>query len=320
MSNATFLDFGTVGPGDIDPQPLDDVLPGIEVFDATTDDELPARLAGREFVLMNKVRLGPAEMDAAGRLRFIGLTATGTDNVDLDAARERGIAVCNIRDYCTQSVAQHALALMLTLTQQLVGYRHQAMSGAWGASGQFCMLDYPVRELSGCRLGIIGWGNLGRATARFAEAIGMTIMVAQRPGSAGPAPEGRVALDTLLAEADIISLHCPLTADTHHLIGARELELMRDDALLINTARGALVDTAALADALRAGGIGGAGIDVLEQEPPVDGDPLIGLEESNLIVTPHVAWAAREARQRGIAQTADCVRAFLAGELLNRVD
>lgn len=320
MSNAAFLDFATVGPGDIDPAPLLDVLPGIEVFDATDQDVLHARLAGREFVLMNKVRVGADEMDAAGRLRFIGLTATGTDNVDLEAARERGIAVCNIRDYCTQSVAQHALALILALTQQLVGYRHQAMSGAWGASGQFCMLDHPVRELSGRRLGIVGWGNLGRATARFAEAIGMQVLVAQRPGSEGAPPAGRVAFDTLLAESDIVSLHCPLTERTHHLIGARELQLMRDDALLINTARGALVDTAALADALRAGHIGGAGIDVLEQEPPVDGDPLLGLDLANLIVTPHVAWAAREARQRGVAQTADCVRAFLAGDRLNRVD
>ena len=321
---AVFCDYATLGPGDISADPLRAVLPGLLIHEETTQDQLRARIEGASFVFGNKVRFDAAAMDAAGSLRFIGLTATGADNVDLAAARERGIAVCNIRDYCTQSVAQHAMAMMLSLTQQLGGYHRDVVAGRWGASGQFCLFDYPIRELSGGNFAVIGHGVLGRATARIAAAIGMNILIAARPGSTDPVPAGRLELTALLRQADVVSLHCPLTRHTRHLIGAPELAMMKPDALLLNTARGGLVDAQALAQALRAGRIGGAGIDVLDQEPPVHGNPLIELAgeqgRHNLILTPHVAWAAREARARAIAEVADNVAAFLSGVRRNRVD
>ena len=317
---AVFLDYATIGPGDIDPSPLARLLPGLEVRQDTTQAELTGRIRNAAFVFTNKLRLGEGELAAAPALRYIGLTATGTDNVNLAIARQRGIAVANIRDYCSQSVAQHAIAMVLSLTQQLTGYHRKVNSGEWGRSGQFCLFDYPMRELSGRNFGVVGWGALGRATARIAEALGMRVLVAARPGSTEAPPAGRLAFETVLREADVLSLHCPLTPQTCGLIGARELGLMKRDALLINTARGGLVQADALAEALRAGRIGGAGIDVLEVEPPVDGNPLIDLGLDNLILTPHVAWAAREARQRAIDETAANVAAFLAGERRNRVD
>jgi len=323
-AHAVFLDYATLGPGDVAAEPLLALLPELQIHGDTRPDQVHARLAGAQFVFANKIRFNAAAMDAAEGLRFIGLTATGADNVDLAAARERGIAVCNIRDYCTQSVAQHAIAMMLSLTQQLGAYHRDVVAGRWGASGQFCLFDYPIRELSGRNFAVIGHGVLGGATARIAEAIGMNLLIAARPGSSEPTPAGRLELTDLLRQADVVSLHCPLTEHTRHLIGAPELEIMKPDALLLNTARGGLVDTRALATALRAGRIGGAGIDVLEEEPPVNGSPLIelALEQGrhNLILTPHVAWAAREARVRAIAEVAANVAAFLSGERRNRID
>ncbi len=318
-SPAVFLDYDTIGPGDIDPAPLTRMLPALVVHGDTRPDQWAARVADAVFVFTNKQRFGAAELAAAPRLRFIGLTATGTDNVDLEAARARGIAVCNIRDYCTASVAQHAIALLLSLTQQLPGYRRAVHHGRWSASGQFCLFDHPIRELAGRVFGVVGWGVLGQATARLAEALGMRVEIAARRG-ADKRPEGRVAFDELLQRADVLSLHCPLTTATRGLIGERELTLMKPDAVLINTARGGLVDGAALADALTRGRIGGAGIDVLDSEPPPQDHPLITLVHDRLIVTPHVAWAAREARQRAIEETAANVAAFLAGERRHRVD
>lgn len=317
---AAFLDYATLGPGDVDPAPLARLLPALAVHQDTRPGQLMARLHEAVFVFTNKLKLGEREFQAAPGLRYIGLTATGTDNVDLEAARRRGIAVANIRDYCTQSVAQHVIAMTLSLTQQLAGYRRQVDSGEWGRSGQFCLFDYPIRELSGRKFGVVGWGTLGRGAARIAEALGMQVLVSARPGDRQPPGPGRVAFETVLREADVLSLHCPLTPATRGLIGRAELALMKPDALLINTARGGLVDAAALAEALQARRIGGAGIDVLESEPPVDGNPLIGLGLDNLILTPHVAWAAREARQRALDETAANVAAFLAGERRNRVD
>ncbi|TVQ45846.1 MAG: D-2-hydroxyacid dehydrogenase [Gammaproteobacteria bacterium] len=318
-SPAVFLDYDTIGPGDIDPAPLARVLPALTVHGDTRPGERAARVADAVFVFTNKQRFGAAELDAAPALRFIGLTATGTDNVDLEAARARGIAVCNIRDYCTASVAQHAIAMLLSLTQQLPGYQRAVQAGRWSASEQFCLFDFPIRELAGRVFGVVGWGVLGQATARLAEALGMQVEIAARR-DAEAIPAGRVAFEELLRRADVLSLHCPLTAATRELIGERELALMKPDAVLLNTARGGLVDGVALADALTRGRIGGAGIDVLDSEPPPQDHPLVTLGHDRLIVTPHVAWAAREARQRAIDETAANVAAFLAGERRNRVD
>jgi glycerate dehydrogenase len=313
-----FLDFGGVScGGDLDPDGLRAVLPGLEIYDATADAELAGRLAGRAVAIANKVPFTRALLAANPELRLIALTATGTNNVDLEAARERGVAVCNIRDYCTASVVQHVFATLLALTHGLREHDRALKAGAWERAAQFTMLNYPVRELAGRTLGIVGFGTLGRGVARLGDAFGMEVLVANRAG--GPPEPGRVDLDQLLARADVLTLHCPITPATHHLIGRAQLARMKPDAVLINTARGALVDAAALAEALRARRLGGAAIDVLEQEPPLGGSPLLAPDLGNLIMTPHTAWAAREARQRAIDEVAANVREFLAGGRRNRV-
>lgn len=326
---AVFLDFGTLGPGDIDPAPLTALLPDIRLHDDSPADTLDARLRDAECVIINKIALDDAVLRRAPRLRLVCLAATGTDNVALDEARSRGIAVANIRNYCAPSVTQHVFALVLALTQRLRDYDALLATGAWSRSTNFCLLDYPFRELSGKTLGIVGLGTLGRSVARAAQGFGMEVIAARRPyheaAAADDAATGadgvrRVAFTQLLARADVVSLHCPLTAQTRRLLDAAALARMRRDAVLINTARGALVDPIALVQALREGRIAGAGIDVLEREPPDEDEPLLAVRLPNLIVTPHVAWAAREARQRALDEIALNVRAFLSGERRNRVD
>ena len=325
---AVFLDFGTVSHGDLDTTRLEQVLPDITLYPTSTDAEVDERIAGCEFILTNKLNISRARMRAVPGLRLVGLTATGTNNVDLAAARELGIAVCNIRDYCTVSVAQHVLGVMLALTHRLREYHQAAVDGTWARSEQFTVPGAPIRELTGKVLGIVGFGTLGKAVAKAAQAaLGMRVLVARRPGtpaerdadtatSAGPV---RVSLDELLRTADVLSLHCPLTPATTGMIGRDELALMKPDALLINTARGALVDLDALVAALRGGDLGGAAIDVLPQEPPIGGSPLFAPGIPNLIVTPHVAWAALEARQRAVDELALNIGDFLRGGNRGRV-
>jgi glycerate dehydrogenase len=315
---AVFLDYETVrnGSDDLDPSAIERAAGTVRYHDFTDDSQILDRIGAAEIVLLNKLRLSRAHLHAAPDLRLIALAATGTDNVDLQAARERGIAVCNVRGYCTASVAQHAWALILSLTQHLAGWHRLAVDGTW-ARGEVNELAYPIRELAGRTLGIIGWGELGRAVARIGETFGMQVIICNRPGT-GPA-QGRVSLDELLAAADVVSLHCPLTPATRGMISARELARMKPGALLINTARGALIDGAALAQALKEHRLGGAGIDVLPEEPPVEGEPLVNPGIPNLIVTPHVAWAALEARQRCLDEMAANIRDFLAGGRRGRV-
>jgi glycerate dehydrogenase len=315
---SVFLDFATVSTGgDLDPSALLAALPGLQLYDQTPAALVDERIAGAEVVLLNKVPMSRARIEANPALRLIALTATGTNNVDLDAARERGVAVCNIRDYCTASVVQHVFATLLALTHHVREYDRALKAGAWEREDQFTMLHYPVRELAGRTLGVVGYGTLGRGVARVAEAFGMKVEVANRAGAAPTA--GRRTLAELLPELDVLTLHCPITPATRHLIGAEQLARMKPDAVLINTARGALVDAAALAAALRAGRLGGAAIDVLDGEPPRPGHPLLAPDLPNLIVTPHTAWAAIEARQRAIDELAANVRDFLAGGDRGRV-
>ncbi len=314
---AVFLDYDTVDQGDLDAGSLRAVLPDLDLRGSTPEGEIDAVIGDAQVVLLNKLVLDAARLRRAAGLRLIALAATGTDNVDLAVAAELGIAVCNVRGYCTASVVQHVWAMILYLTQRLSEYRTLAIDGSWAGSAQFTMLSLPIRELAGRTLGIVGWGELGRGVATAAEAFGMRVLVANRPG--GPPRADRHELDDLLARADVVSLHCPLTPATRGMIDARRLGLMKRDALLINTARGGLVDGNALAAALKAGRLGGAGIDVLAREPPADGDPLLDPAIPNLLVTPHVAWAAREARQRCIDMMADNVRDFLVGGRRGRV-
>jgi glycerate dehydrogenase len=322
---AVFLDFGTVSHDDLDTAQLERVLPGITLHATSTDAEVDERIAGVEFILTNKLNISRARMRAVPGLRFIGLTATGTNNVDLEAARELGIAVCNIREYCTVSVVQHVLGSILSLTHRLREYGQAAVDGTWSRSEQFTVPGPPIRELAGKVLGIVGYGTLGQAVAKAArDALGMRVLVARRQGSAASESSAanspvRATLDELLRTADVLSLHCPLTPATTGMIGRRELALMKPDALLINTARGALIDLDALVDALKGGDLGGAAIDVLPKEPPTEGSVLFEPGIPNLLVTPHIAWAAFEARQRAVDELALNVEDFLRGGGRGRV-
>ena len=314
---AVFLDFATMGDG-LDVGPLTRLLPGLEIFEATADDEVAARIGDVEYVFANKVRLDDGLLDAAPKLRFIGLTATGTDNIDVDSAARRGVAVCNIRSYCTRSVAEHVFGLLLMLARNLHRYTNDVRRGRWQQAQDFCMLTHPIRELSTMTLGIVGLGDLGGAVAETARAFGMNVIVAARPGADAIGAD-RVEFGQLLADADVISLHCPLTGHTRGLFGAAEFAAMKPSAFLINTARGGLVDSAALAAALAAGDIAAAAIDVLPEEPPVSGDPLLDYGGDNLLMTPHIAWGSDRARQDSIVELAKNVDAFMNGERRNRV-
>ena len=312
-----FLDLATVDRGDLDLSGLTEALPQWHFHDATTPAQTEGRTREATVVVSNKVLINQQTIAQADRLKLICVAATGTNNVDLDAAREQDVAVANVAGYATPSVVQHVFSLILALTTRLGEHQQAINDGAWQRSDQFCLLDFPFRELAGKTLGIIGYGELGRAVARLAEAFGMEILLAQRPGGE-PAP-GRTPLHELLPQADILSLHCPLTEGTQNLIGEQELALMKPDALLINTARGGIVDEEALASSLREGRLGGAGVDVLTREPPAEGNPLLSGDIPNLIVTPHIAWASRESRQRLIDELASNIHAFLRGSRRNRI-
>jgi len=287
----------------------------------TAPGEVVARLAGAAIAVVNKVRLDAATIAQLPQLRMVAIAATGTNNVDLDACRARGIAVANIRGYAEHTVPEHAIALMLALSRNLIAWRESLQAGRWQESEQFCLFDHPIRDLHGATLTIVGSGSLGDGVARLAEAFGTRVLKAERRGAAS-CREGYTPFAEALAAADIVSLHCPLTAATQGLIGEPELRAMKASALLINTARGGLVDEAALVRALREGWIAGAGFDVLSQEPPRDGNPLLApelLALPNFLLTPHVAWASRPAMQALADQLIDNIEAFARGEPQNRV-
>lgn len=314
---AVFLDHATMGPG-LDLTPLRNLFAEFELFDASGEAEIAARIEGAEFVLTNKVKLTGDLLRAAPALRFIGLTATGTDNIDLATARKRSIAVTNIRDYCTPSVVEHVIGSLLMLTHNLARYDRSVRAGDWQQATNFCMLQYPIRELAGMTLGIIGFGALGQGVAKAAAALGMQVLVAARPGTENPAT-GRIAFDDLLQRSDVISLHCPLTEATRGLFSTETFARMRPGAILVNTARGALVDSRALVAALSSGQLSGAAIDVLANEPPIAGDPLLEYRGENLVLTPHIAWGTATARQSAINELAANVAAFLQGAHRNRI-
>jgi glycerate dehydrogenase len=316
---AVFLDFATMGADGLDLTPLRQQLPELEVFDTTAPAMTAERIRDAEFVLANKVVLNADNMLEASALRFIGLTATGSDNVDLAFASEHDVAVCNIRSYCTQSVVEHVLGSILNLTHSIGSFRGAVAAGEWQTSDNFCMLDYPIRELSAMTLGIVGYGALGQSVAQAAEFFGMDVLITRRRGTPAVHNDGRTEFDDMLMRADIISLHCPLNDSTRNLMGAAEFRAMKSDSILINTARGGLVDSAALVDALTQGEIAAAAIDVLPQEPPVAGNPLLDYRGENLVVTPHIAWATVQARQNAINQLAENIASFKNGQRSNRI-
>jgi len=312
-----FLDRDSLDRGDLDFSSLDNVIDDWQFYGQTRPDDLGSRIENSEIIISNKVLINEHAMQAAPQLKLICVAATGTNNVDISAAQRLNISVCNVRGYATPSVSQHVFAMMLSLSIHLGKYRRAVMQGAWQQSQHFCLLDYPIEELSGKILGIIGYGELGQAVAKIAAAFGMQVLVSDHRGS--ELRPGRAAFEQVLAEADIISLHCPLTPETQGLIGATEIARMKPGALLINTARGGIVNEQALADALRDGYLGGAGVDVLSQEPPLSSNPLLAADIPNLIITPHIAWASRASRQRLLEQISANISAFLAGTPRNIV-
>jgi len=290
-----FLDAGSISKSDIDMAPLGLLPVAWAYYDHTPPSNVIERISESEIVITNKVVLDEAVLKAAPKLKLICVAATGTNNIDLEAARHRDITVCNVRAYATPSVVEHVFGLILALMRNLPQYQNAVRDGLWQHSVHFSLLSYPIFELNGKTLGIVGYGELGQAVAKLATAFGMQVLIAERAG-VDPRP-GRVSLTELLPKVDVLSLHVPLTDETRGLIGAAELQAMRRGAILINTARGGIVDEEALAAALKSGHLGGAGVDVLTQEPPTT-NPLLVEGIPQLIVTPHIAWASREARQR----------------------
>src|SRR5262245_40088744 len=292
------------------------------IHQVTKPAETIGRLAGYSIAVTNKVPFDKTVLNSseAKNLRLIAVAATGTDIIDREEAAKRAIEVCNVPGYATQSVAQFTLALILELATRAGRYSDAVRSGEWQKSPVFSLLNHPTVELVGKKLGIVGYGNIGRSVAKMAQGFGMKIMVGARPG-APEIPADRVPLQNLFREADFISLHCPLTPETRNLINRQSLSLMKPTAFLINTARGALIDEAALIEALRGGRIAAAALDVISQEPPPGDHPIILAAKAldNLIVTPHTAWSAREARERLLAEVEENIAAFLQGRDRNRV-
>jgi glycerate dehydrogenase len=317
LLNGVFLDLDSVHPSDLELAGLRSCLPAWTFFDQTSPEQVAERISAADIVVSNKVPLAADQLGTAQALRLICVAATGTNNVDLEAASRAGIVVSNARNYATPSVAEAVFALLLTLVRQLDGYRTQVAAGRWSQSPYFCLFDTPIEELYGKTLGIIGYGVLGHAVAQRAEAFGMKVIICQR--LYGEPVEGRVPLQALLATSDVISLHCPLSDYTRNLIGMPELKAMKRSAILINTARGGIVNETALVNALQQGEIAGAGFDVASEEPPPADNPLLNYPSPQLIVTPHVAWASRSARQRLIDEIIKNIEAFRLGQPRNQV-
>jgi glycerate dehydrogenase len=309
----TILDGHTTNPGDLSWEPLH-ALGDCAVHDRSAAAEIVARAAGADVVLTNKTPLTRETIAALPQLKCIGVLATGYNVVDVAAARARSIPVCNVPEYGTPNVAQATFAILLELTNRVGRHAELVRAGRWSSCPDFCFWEGELVELAGLTLGVVGYGRIGRAVATIGRAFGMRILAWRRNG--GDDPEC-VGLDRLLRESDVVSLHCPLTAEMERLVNAATLATMKPTAFLVNTARGGLVDEAALAAALDAGRLAGAGLDVLAVEPPAISNPLLAAR--NCIITPHVAWATREARRRLIEITADNVRAFVAGTPRNVV-
>jgi glycerate dehydrogenase len=291
------------------------------VHQVTYPAETIERIAGHTIVVTNKVAFDKAVLHTAeaSELKLIAVAATGTDIIDKEEAAKRGIKVCNVPGYATQSVAQFTMAIILELATHAGNYGNAVKIGEWQKSPVFSMFTFPIVELAGKKLGIIGYGNIGRAVAKMAHGFGMEILIAERPGRAGLISGDRLPIRDLLQQADIVSLHCPLTPETKNLINRQTLSLMKPTAFLINTARGALIDEAALIQALRQKRIAAAALDVISKEPPPSDHPVIqaAAQLENLLVTPHTAWSSREARARLLVEVKKNIEAFLRGEPRN---
>jgi len=286
-------------------------------YPMTAAGDVVARLKDAQIAVVNKSRLDRQTIEALPQLRMIAECATGADNIDLDACRERDIVVSNVQGYAVNAVPEHTMMLMLALRRRLLDYIKDVRAGEWARADSFYLSTYPIGDLHGAVLGIVGRGALGQRVAGLAQAFGMKVMFAEHKGAA-EVREGYIAFEQVLKEADIVSLHCPLTAETRQMIGREELALMKTSAVLVNTARGALIDEPALAEALRQRRIAGAAVDVLSAEPPPADNPLLA-QLPNLIVTPHVAWFSDGAMRNLADQVIDNIDAFLDGRPRNRL-
>jgi len=311
------VDGYTLNPGDLDWRRLEQ-LGSCVIYDRSSSEEVVERIASADIVLVNKAPLSRESMAGKPRLKYIGVTATGYNIVDIEAAREFGIQVTNVPSYGTASVAQMVFAHLLNLTQHVASHAQAVRAGRWASSPDFCFWDYPLLELDGMTMGIVGFGRIGQATAKLAQAFQMKVLAHDR----GSIDEGNgvraASLETVFRESDAVSLHCPLTPQTEHLVDRSRLALMKPTAFLINTSRGALVDERALAEALNSGRLAGAGLDVLDTEPPWADNPLFNAK--HCYITPHIAWATKSSRQRLLDMAIDNVAAFLRGQPQNVVN
>src|ERR1043165_4123311 len=282
----------------------------------STFAQVSERIRNATIIISNKLRLGETQLSQAAGVRLIAIAATGSDCVDLEYCRRRGITVCNVRGYAVNSVPEHVLMLILALRRNLLAYRRDVREGKWAQSKQFCLLTHPLHDISGSTIGIVGHGAIGKSMARLAKSVGMKVLISEHK-NARDVRAGRAGFSEMLEQSDIVTLHCPLTDDTRDMFGPAEFTMMKRNALLINTARGALIQDEALIPALRTGLIAGAAIDCLREEPPVNGNPLLDLDLPNLIITPHVAWASDEAMQALADQVVDNIEAFVAGRPQN---
>lgn len=276
------------------------------------------RLKDATIAITNKVPLRRETLEKLTRLELVAMAATGYDVVDVAYCKSAGIGVVNIREYAIDTVPEHAFALILALRRNLLNYRHDVERGRWQEAGQFCFFDHPIRDLAGATLGIVGEGSIGRATGAIGAAFGMRVLFADHPPPKAPGVEF-TPFDAVLQQADVLTLHCPLTENTRNLIGIDELRRMKRSAILINTARGGLVDEGALVQALHEGAIAGAGVDVLAKEPPDEHNPLLRVRMPNFILTPHIAWASQNAMRRLADQLIDNIEAFVSGTPVNIV-
>ena len=287
-------------------------------YSESLQDQVVERLRDATIVISNKLPLREPDLAQLPELKLIAVAATGSDNIDLDYCRSHGIAVSNARGYAVNSVPEHVLMMILALRRNLLAYRADVQNGKWQESKQFCLLTHELRDINGSTLGIFGYGSIGKAMARLGESVGMRVLISEHKGATATR-EGRVPFAEVLRHSDVVSLHCPLTAETRDMIGRAEFEMMKRSALLINTARGSLVEDAALVEALRNGVIAGAGFDALREEPPRQDNPLVDLNLPNFILTPHVAWASNEAVQALADQVIENIEAFVAGQPQNLV-
>ena len=317
MEKIVILDGYTANPGDLSWAELE-TMGQLAVYERTQPHETVARAKGATIVLTNKVRIGKEEMAQLPELRYIGVLATGYNVVDMEAAHARGITVTNVPAYSTESVAQMVFAHLLTVTNRTEHYARQNREGRWSSSPDFCYWDTPLTELSGKTLGVVGLGNIGQRVAAIAHAFGMEVIAyTSKEAAALPPYIGKRSMEELLVLSDVVSLHCPLTADTHHLINRKTLQLMKSTAILINTGRGPLVNDLDLANALNENRLGAYCADVLTEEPPSIDNPLLHCERA--FITPHIAWATIDARRRLIAVATGNVKAFLEDQPRNVV-